>query len=175
MVTVKAGQYNVEQIGLVVPDLDQAMQYYWRLCGIGPWNVYTNSAPPLKCVYRGQPANYKVKVALALTGEVQMELIEYIEGDTIHRDFIQAGQQGIEHFGVMVPDLDEALKPYTRKGISILQQVDGLGLSKDGRYAYLDTQATLGTVLELIQKSTRPMPPERIYPLVDEPHPKDKK
>ncbi len=164
--TIQASPYIVEQIGVVVPDLERAMQSYWQSCGIGPWMVYTNSAPPLTCIYRGRPANYKVRVALAVSGQVQMELIEFIEGDTIHRDFLRSGQQGIEHFGVFVPDLDEALKPFIKKGISILQQVNGLGLSKDGRYAYLDTQATLGTVLELIQKSTQPMPPEQIYPVL---------
>ena len=95
-----------------------------------------------------------------------MELIEYISGETIHRDFIESGRVGVEHVGIYVPDLDEALRPYQDLGIGILQQADGLGLKGDGCYAYLDTEPVLGTILELIQSSSQPLPPERIYPVI---------
>ena len=121
-------------------------------------------APPLRCIYHGQPANYKIKLATAMTGSVQMELIEYISGDTIHRDFLASERKGIEHVGIFVPDLEEALQPYLSRGVGILQRADGLGVKGDGRYAYLDTEIILGTILELIQSSSQPMPPERIYP-----------
>ena len=98
-----------------------------------------------------------------------MELIEYIEGDTIHRDFLASGREGVEHLGVFVPDLEQALQPHLDMGIGILQQADGLGMSRDVRYAYLDTEPILGTILELIQNSTQPMPPERIYPEKEKP------
>ena len=95
-----------------------------------------------------------------------MELIEYVSGDTIHRDFIASGREGVEHVGIFIPDLDEALQPYLEMGIGILQQAEGLGVKGDGRYAYLDTEPILGTILELIQSSSQPVPPERIYPMI---------
>jgi Glyoxalase/Bleomycin resistance protein/Dioxygenase superfamily len=158
------GKIDIGQIGIVVKDLDVAMENYWRIAGIGPWNVYTTGAPPLSCIYHGHPANYKVRLATARSGSLQMELIEYISGDTIHRDFAASGRTGIEHIGIYVPDLEQALKPYREKGVSILQQADGLGVKGDGRYAYLNTESILGTILELIQSSSQPTAPERIYP-----------
>ncbi len=158
------GRVAIGQIGLVVKDLEVAMKGYWQTAGVGPWSVYTTSAPPLSCFYHGHPANYKVRLAMARSGPVQIELIEYIEGDTIHRDFLASGREGVEHVGIYVPDLDEALKPYQDMGIGILQRADGMGVKRDGRYAYLDTESILGTILELIQSSSQPMPPERIYP-----------
>ncbi len=154
----------IGQIGLVVKDLDAAMESYWRIAGIGPWSVYTTGAPPLTCIYHGHPANYKIRLATARSGSVQMELIEYISGDTIHRDFLASGREGVEHVGIYVPDLDEALQPYQNMRVGILQRADGMGVKGDGRYAYLDTESILGTLLELIQSSSQPMPPERIYP-----------
>ena len=82
----------------------------------------------------------------------------------MHRDYIAAGKQGLEHIGFFVQDLDEALQPYLRQGIQIIQLVNGLGASQDGRYAYLDTEKIFGTVLELIQKSTEPAIPEQVFP-----------
>jgi methylmalonyl-CoA/ethylmalonyl-CoA epimerase len=145
------GKYTIGQISTVVRDLEAAMDGYMLAAGIGPWNVYTNSAPPLRCIYHGHPANYKVRVAIARSDQVQMELIQYIEGDSIHRDFLASGREGIEHVGVFVPDLTQALKPYLEKGIGILQQGAGLGMTGDGGYAYLDTEKMIGTILELIQ------------------------
>ncbi len=161
---MKLGQAAVSQIGIVVRDLEAAMEKYLRLASIGPWSIYTTGAPPLRCIYHGKPANYQIHLATARSGPVQMELIEYISGDTIHRDFLSSGREGVEHLGIFVNDLDEALKPYLEAGVGILQQADGLGVSGDGRYAYLDTESKMGTILELIQSSSEPQPPERVYP-----------
>jgi methylmalonyl-CoA/ethylmalonyl-CoA epimerase len=160
------GQVPISQIGLVVPNLELAMRQYHQVLGLAPWKVYSNNAPPLKCLYHGRPASYRVRVGMARSGQVQVELIEYIEGDTIHRDFIASGRKGLEHVGMLVPDLDQALHPFKKMDIAILQQVDGLGVDGDGRYAYLDTEPIFGTVLELIQSPSQPRPPEKIYPMI---------
>lgn len=158
------GGITIDQVGMVVKDLDAAVELFWRTSGIGPWFVYRNCAPPLKCMYHGNSATYQVRLAMAKAGPVYLELIEYIEGDTIHRDFINSGRSGLEHLGIFVQNLEQALKPYQDQGIQVLQQVDGLGVYGDGRYAYLDTEPILGTILELIQSSSQPLPPERVYP-----------
>jgi hypothetical protein len=160
------GRYAIGQVSSVVRNLEAAMDGYIQTAGIGPWNIYTNSAPPLRCLYHGHPANYKVRVAIARSDQVQMELIEYLEGDSIHRDFLASGREGIEHVGIFVPNLEEALKPYQDMGIGILQQGAGLGLSGDGCYAYLDTEKMIGTILELIQSPSQAALPERIYPMI---------
>ena len=158
------GRSDIGQVGIVVKDLDVAMESYWRIAGIGPWNIFTTGAPPLSCLYHGQAASYKVRLATARSGSLQMELIEYISGDTIHRDFLASGQVGVEHVGIYVPDLEQALQHYQARNIGILQRADGMGMTGDGRYAYLDTKSILGTILELIQSSSQPAAPERIYP-----------
>lgn len=154
----------IGQVGMVVRDLDAAMEGFWRNAGIGPWKVYVNGAPPIRCLYRGQPADYRVRVALARSGSLVIELIQYLSGDTIHRDFLDSGREGVEHLGIFVPDLDAALQPYLESGVAVLQSAEGMGARGDGRYAYLDTESAFGTILELIQQSTERFPPERVYP-----------
>jgi hypothetical protein len=160
----KGKQPPISQIGIVVRDLESAMEDFCYKAGIRPWNIYTNSAPPLRCVYHGHPSSYTVRVAVAKSGQMQIELIEYLEGDSIHRDFLDSKRTGVEHLGIFVPDLEAALKPYKDMGVGILQQVEGFGSSKDGRFAYLDSEPYFGTILELIQRPSIPTPPERNYP-----------
>jgi hypothetical protein len=95
-----------------------------------------------------------------------MELIQYLSGETIHGDFFNSGRVGVEHVGIYVSNLQEALKPYIENGIGILQSAEGMGLKGDGCYAYLDTESIMGTILELIQSSSQPVPPESVYPAI---------
>ncbi len=154
-------QVPIGQIGIVVPDVDAAVEWYSNALGIGPWRRQINSAPPLEVTYKGRPANYKVKLAVAQCGSVAIELIQYVDGDTIHRDFSQSQGAGVEHLGVYVPNLEEAMAPYLKAGVTVLQRADRLGWSRDGCYAYLDTRPVLGTILELIQRATQHIAPEQ--------------
>jgi methylmalonyl-CoA/ethylmalonyl-CoA epimerase len=164
MVVPNIGVGRIGQIGIIVRDIQTSIKHYWHALGTGPWKVYTNSAPPLRCVYHGRSASYRVRVALASTESVVLELIEYLEGDTIHRDFLATHGEGVEHVGIYVPDLDPPLAHLKRQGLAVLQAADGLGASGDGRYAYVDTRSTLGTVLELIQAPSQRIEPELTYP-----------
>ena len=154
---------HIAQVGIVVRNLQAAMDGFSRALGIETWRVFTNSAPPLRCLYRRQAATYKVRVALANNGPLTIELIQYLEGDTIHRDFLAAGREGVEHLGIYVSDLDKVLARFKQQGFRELQSADGLGAKGDGRYVYLDTEAALGTILELIQAPSERLPPEQVY------------
>ncbi len=162
MVIPESGLGRVGQLGIVVRDLQASMEHYWRVLGIGPWKVFTNCPP--RVTYHGRPASYRVRVALAHTESMVYELIQYLEGDSIHRDFLAAQGEGIEHVGIYVPTLDEPLARLQSQGVSVLQSADGLGAKGDGRYAYLDTRSALGVVLELIQAPSQRVAPELTYP-----------
>src|SRR5450756_624399 len=91
---------SIGQVGIVVRDLEASMERYRSTLGIGNWQVKINSAPPLRCLYRGRPASYRAKVAIARVGHLNLELIQYLEGDSIHRDFLESRGEGIEHLGI---------------------------------------------------------------------------
>ncbi len=149
----------ISQLGIVVRDLEAAMEHYSKALGIGPWRVTVSAAPPMTCTLRGQPATYRVRLGIAQWGPISMELIQYLEGDSIHGEFTRTRGEGLEHVGVYVPNLDEALEAMKERGIGVLQRADGFGYSRDGRYAYLDTEATMGTVVEVIQPASQSAPP----------------
>jgi len=59
-----------------------------------------------------------------------------------------------------VDNLDEAVAVVEKQGISVLQS----GKRPGSGYAYLDTEKTLGSIWELIQRPTEMPTPEAIWP-----------
>jgi hypothetical protein len=156
---------GVAQVALLVENLDEAMENYWNLFGIGPWHVYTYGKPLVKRMTRhGQPSEYKMRVGLAWLGPMRIELIEPLEGDTVYAEFIKEHGYGLHHLGILVEDVDAAIAQAEAAGFKMTQDGAGFGLDGDGHYAYLDTEDRIGATIELIERPKRRAPPERIYP-----------
>jgi len=156
---------GVSQIALVVPDLEAAVRSFWSLLGIGPWHFYTYDKGLLRSMsYRGRPADYSMRLALAWAGPLRIELIQMLEGETVYADFVHNHGYGLHHLGVLVEDMEAALRQAEAAGLRVAMDGAGFGLDGDGHYAYLDTEERLGTTIELIQRPKRRRPPEKVYP-----------
>lgn len=159
---------GVAQVALIVPDLEKAVEQYWKLFGIGPWHFYTYGKPLVKrMTYRGKPGEYKMRVALSQLGPTRIELIEILEGDTVYADFVREHGYGVHHFGVLVEDMEEALARAEEAGLPMTQDGAGFGRDGDGHYAYLDTEDKLGVTIELIERPKGRATPEKVYPRSD--------
>ena len=158
-------QKGVAQVALVVENLDKTVENYWKLFGIGPWHFYTYGKPLVKNMsYRGEPNEYTMRVALSYLGPLRIELIEPVEGDTIYADFVKEHGYGVQHFGVLVDDIQAAIAEAEAAGLTMIQDGSGFGADGDGHYAYLDTEDKIGTTIELIERPKGRVQPEKIYP-----------
>ncbi len=158
-------QNGVAQVAIIVPDLDQAVANYWRYFGIGPWHIYTYGRPLLKAMsYYGQPADYRMRLALSQGGSTRLELIEIKSGDTIYADFVREHGYGLHHLGLLVDDMQAGIAAMEAAGFRMIMDGSGHGLDGDGHFAYFDTEKLLGVTLELIERPARRHPPEAIYP-----------
>jgi catechol 2,3-dioxygenase-like lactoylglutathione lyase family enzyme len=155
----------INQISVAVRDLDKAMANYWNTAGIGPWKVYTYAPPRVKDpTYHGKPAYYKVRLALAFVGTMLVELIEHVEGDSVVRDFLETHGEGMHHFGIFVPDLFAAIREVEDAGLQVLQSGWGHGKDGDGGFAFVGTEDSLSTLIEIIQVPRERMDPDYIFP-----------
>jgi len=160
---------NIAQICVIVPDLDRAVENYWKIFAIGPWKFYTYGKPLVKRMTRhGRPCEYKMRVALANVGAVRIELIEPVEGDTVYSEFVEKHGYGIHHVGVLTESMAESLSQAQKAGLEMTQDGAGFGPDDDGHYAYLETENLIGTTIELIERPRRRNPPEKIYPVDSE-------
>jgi methylmalonyl-CoA/ethylmalonyl-CoA epimerase len=158
-------QSGIAQVAMLVENLDQTVEAYWKHFGIGPWHFYTYGRPLVKKMsYYGRPVEYKMRVALGYFGPMRVELIEAKEGETIYADFIKEHGYGFHHLGLLVEDMQSALSQAKEAGFDMIMDGSGFGPDGDGHYAYLDTEKEIGVTLELIQRPKNRYPPEKVYP-----------
>ena len=156
---------GVAQVAIVVKDLDRTVEQWWTLFGIGPWHFYTYGKPlGQKMSYHGEPVEYEMRLALSYIGNLRVEMIEPREGPTVYTDFVREHGYGVHHFGVLVSNMQAAIKQAEDAGLVMTMDGSGFGLDGDGHYAYLDTEERIGTTIELIERPKGRLTPEKIYP-----------
>jgi hypothetical protein len=105
------------QVGIVVRDLDEAMRVYYHEFGIGPWEVYEmNSSCVEDMTMDEKRQDYAMRVALAMVGKLQWELIEPVGENNIYAQFLAERGEGLHHLGVATKDYHEAMKVLRAKG-----------------------------------------------------------
>ena len=125
---------RVDQIGIVVKDMEATMKFYEKMFRIEPFPTVEsdiNSA--------------KLKIGFFQLGEVQIELIQVLQGETIHSRFLEKKGEGLHHFKEWAEDCQAAIKEYEKKGFKVIQSGR---LGKDEFY-YLDTFDAYGFYYEI--------------------------
>jgi catechol 2,3-dioxygenase-like lactoylglutathione lyase family enzyme len=150
---------------VVVRDLDATMKRYVEEFGIEPWSVYTFSPDWVwDMTFRGKEQGSTAKVALAELGEMTYELIEPVQGPSIHEEFLNEHGKGLHHLGYSVDDIDAVIEKMEGEGYSLLQSGRGFGIEGDGAYAYFETENALGHIIEAIEMPREMPDPERTFP-----------
>ena len=93
----------VNQVGFVVRDLDKALEAYKPLFG----EFVVMDAPDMEWDYRGRPETSSLKIAFGNSGDVEIELIEWVSGETPHKEFLEAGHEGMHHLRFVVDNVEE--------------------------------------------------------------------
>jgi hypothetical protein len=136
----------IRQLGYVVDDIEQAMDYWTRELGVGPF-FYNERVPIVNYRYRGEAYEVHNSVALANSGYVQVELIQTRnDAPSMYRDFKQAGRTGLQHVAMWTETFDEDLARLEAQGFEV--QMSG-EVGRNGRFVYFDTEYHPGTVIEL--------------------------
>lgn len=156
---------TINQVALVVEDLEEAVRRYWERFGIGPWRIYTYQPPLVKdMTYRGRRHDYRMRLALAQMGDVILELIQPLSDENVYTEHLRQKGPGLNHVGIVVPSVKEAVAEAARSGVQVLQSGRGYGLHGDGAYAYMDTQDVLGMIVEFIELPKERVAPEAVFP-----------
>jgi catechol 2,3-dioxygenase-like lactoylglutathione lyase family enzyme len=136
------------QIGIVVADRDRTTQLLTSLFGMGPFRfVEWPDRAEAKYYYRGVEEKVRVKQAFVQLGDVEVELIQPVEGRSGYKDFLDETGGGIHHVLFEVSDIDPVIQKLEKHGITVLQS--GTGIRPGTRWALLDTKEILGFLVEL--------------------------
>lgn len=137
---------EIRQLGYVVEDIEAGIKYWTEVMGVGPW--YYNSHVPIKNYeFCGQPYEIHNSVALANSGNVQVELIQ-TRDDTpsMYKEFKASNIAGLQHVAFWTSTFDADLQ----KMFELNYQVKMSGeVGTNGRFVYFNKEYHPGTVIEL--------------------------
>lgn len=97
---------DLNQVGFVVPNLEQALALYEPL--FGPFSRMDPG--PMTYDYRGAQEECTMRLAFGRSGDVEIELIEWVSGGCPHKEFLDAGREGMHHLRFIVADLDAQIE-----------------------------------------------------------------
>jgi catechol 2,3-dioxygenase-like lactoylglutathione lyase family enzyme len=154
---------EISQVALVVEDVDDAMERYRRILGIEPWEVYHIGPPDQEeGTYYGEPANPSFDIGYAYKDGMEIEIIEPLEGPSVHIDYLEEHGEGIHHIACFdFEDTYEVAEKFEDAGIPIVQS----GHWHDTHYMYFDTKDIMnGVYFETLAGGDYDPGPEYVYP-----------
>jgi catechol 2,3-dioxygenase-like lactoylglutathione lyase family enzyme len=149
------GTDRVIQVGLVVNDIAATAQRYREVLGLPePSQQQTPGFQTTEATFYGEPCEATAKLAFFEFGQAQLELIEPDQVPSVWRNDLNARGDSPHHIAFQVRDTQSAVNHFAKHGISVAQQ--GYYGDRSGMYTYIDSQASLGVVIELLENFEQP-------------------
>lgn len=142
-------------IGVLVNDIEKAMEYYTKTFGIGPWQSFGELRE--NALYYGEPHKLCYKAAMAPFGALELELIEPTEEKSVFADDLKANGEGMHHVCIEVEDIEKTIEECKALGFTIIDYVPmyemepGFSLG----FIFIDSDKVGGMKLELVQQVIR--------------------
>ncbi len=123
----------IDQVGFVVRSAEEAKARYGAL--FGPFTEMDGSVQAAD--YRGRVADADLWILFGHSGELEMEFIEWRGGESPHREFIEAGREGMHHIRYRVDDADAWIARVAPLGYAPIWYKQ---FSADTVFAYLERE-----------------------------------
>jgi methylmalonyl-CoA/ethylmalonyl-CoA epimerase len=125
---------GIDHIGILVRDLDAALQFYTGTLGLIATPIETRSDPPIRMAY-------------VHVGDIRLELIEAAEPSQTMIRYLPHQEPGIYHVGLRVADVDDVFAALQHRGVPVASTVhEGDSM----RVGFLHPDAAQGVMIELV-------------------------
>lgn len=142
------GNNIVTQVGIIVRDIETKARAWSEILGLPMPNIIiTDMVDKTRAEYGGKSTTARAKLAFFHMGQLDVELIEPIDGPSTWKDQLDQHGDSLHHIAFEIKGMQEKIAYLHSKGVPLVQRGEYTG----GRYAYLDGVAQLGTVLELLE------------------------
>ena len=138
----------IMQVAYVVEDMDRALAHWTKTLNVGPFFLF-EKFQLLDARYRGQPTDIELDLALGFSGTMCFELIvQKNPVPSVYREVVDRRGYGFHHWAVSTRTFDADVARHQKAGAALaFSGVAGVG----ARAGYMDTTATLGGMIELIE------------------------
>ncbi len=155
---------GIPQVCVMSADIEATARAFNQL-GIGPFKCWHYRPPMIfNTRVRGKDQPYTMKLGFAWVGDMEVEIIQPVEGDSIYREFLTKAGNSLHHM-LFDADYGGALERMAQQNLPILQSgsvnapllVGGMTLPPlpdfiaqrwGPRFSFIDSEKTLGTVIE---------------------------
>lgn len=146
--------HNPIQIGVLTKDLDKFLDKLENVFGIGPWRIAKyppeGNAPFME--YKGKNGNFKANFCFVNLGNIELEVIQPLEGENIWDDFMEHQGNSIHHIKWLIDDHKPVEEYMNKNGYSIIQQGEGVGPNAGKRWAFYNTFEDIGFDIEVMNQ-----------------------
>ncbi|MFC2024442.1 VOC family protein [Chloroflexota bacterium] len=152
---------QITQVGLVVNNLEEVMENYCNILGIGPWDIYESvSEKHLFLDKNGNKHKLNIRTASAKVGDVYLELIQPLSADNIYGRFLSKHGERIHHIEFLSDDINKTIDTMEVNGITTLYS----GYYNGGGFAFFNTYKPLKIIFKAAQSPKNITLPTNRYP-----------
>jgi catechol 2,3-dioxygenase-like lactoylglutathione lyase family enzyme len=136
----------INHIGIVVADVAATARQYTEIFGAGPWTFAEFVVEDVVLHGRPAPGTAKLRAATGMVGGLRIELLEPVDGPSVHAEFLDRHGPGIQHvsFGPAA-DYDGVISRVEALGVEVEMQ----GRIGQGAFTYFETQPEFGISVEM--------------------------
>ena len=102
----------MDQVGFVYKNLEAVIALYQPV--FGPFEVHEYGS--FDFLYRGATEPAELRLAFGKSGDIEIELIQWVAGPTPHKEFLDQGREGMRHLRFPVDDTDSMVEKASRLG-----------------------------------------------------------
>jgi hypothetical protein len=146
---LKLGNLKIDQLGYVYKDIEKQAKIMENMYGVSKFIVF--DPVDVKVNYRGVDKTLRMRAGFGTIYDTQIELLQPVEGDSIYTEFLNQGREGFHHICYTVDNLQVVINKYKEADIEVIQS----GKVMRSSYAYMDTEDTLGIIVEFAQEGKR--------------------
>ena len=139
----------IMQLCFVTNDLEKTAAWFSDLVGVEAGPALDLGPDEKHAIYNGQHARFGCRIRFIEFGNIQLELIEPSKEKSAWRDVLELKGSGFHHIAFKTRNLTKRGAYLESKGHKLIQK--GNFIDSGGRYAYFDTMAQLGALIELLE------------------------
>ncbi|KAL8924704.1 MAG: hypothetical protein Q9208_003894 [Pyrenodesmia sp. 3 TL-2023] len=167
----------ITEVCIVTPNHTKTMDGLLRL-GIGPFQVFDFTPATVSARrFRGQAADFELKVCFAKQGDLVFEIMQPVGGKSLMGEWLDErnNKEGVQHLAFDCANIPMSERKREMSARGFEPAMEGVWQGRKGTctFCFFDTEASAGTVFESIEFSEDWEDPEcEWYP--HEPAPQDK-
>ena len=147
----------ISHIGIAVDDCEKAARWWERTFGVGPFSTdeYILDAST-NFRFKGEPAEARMKASIAYSGKVFIELVEVLEGESPHTEFLKRHGEGMQHVAFSVQDIGGVVERLAPEGLTPILEYEFVTEQAGRRFrvqeVYLNSADFVGgTTIQLME------------------------